>query len=116
MKISAKYDKKILMAKGEVKVFPITLCAETNAKVKITFSSHLSTECISTAGKDYLGNDFSCFIEVGANKPRNFWCVIKIDDKIKSGTEEVKFFVCDKDGNELYQGEIEIVITEETVG
>lgn len=106
MTVSVNYDKQIRIPPRGIKVFSVSIRADENVEVFVRFEG-LNAVCYNCRGKDYLGNDFEKSVRMNKDAPRKFWCGA---DSAGNGY----IVVYDERGNQLFKGEIDVVVSVES--
>ena len=90
-------NKEMVLLKGEMKVFSVSLSVEEEKDVTVKAYSDVQVCCISSKGKDYLGNDFEKSVHLQANTPKDIWFCIQIPEDYNKAQAEIDIKVLDGD-------------------
>ncbi|MBQ8657675.1 MAG: hypothetical protein IJ506_00900 [Clostridia bacterium] len=84
-------DEKFVLAQGEIKAFSLTVKSEEDIALYAELSG-AEGGCLSSEGRDYLGNEFKRAIELKATEEKKLWFYVKAPEKAGETSVVVAFY------------------------
>ncbi len=116
MNIKLTFENELILARGEVKAFPVDVISDTDTEATLSFCGIENAICLYCEGKDYLGHSFTKSAFLKSGKKKRLWCLMAIKSDEAAGVKCGTLLVKSTDGKTLASAELKLTVTENTVG